>query len=168
MTIERYGLTFEINKDFTASIVNSYNARGDILIPSSIYHNSHKYIITKIKKRSFQKNENLKSIKFTEDSELRIIEKEAFFHSSIFELSIPKSVEELQEGWCSNLFLTNIIISSDNKNFTYLDEEHKIIIGKSNKNNDFFDVLVFASRDIKEAVIPPKIKHICSFAFFSM
>lgn len=62
--------------------------------------------------------------------------------------------------------LNEIIISKENKMFSYADEKHKIIIGKTNKNNIFFDNLVFSCRDIQYIIIPFYIEHICSSSFY--
>ena len=62
--------------------------------------------------------------------------------------------------------MIKVDLSPENPNFTYLDSDHKIILGKSNLDSEFFDVLVFACRDInKKVTIPSYIKHICSGAF---
>lgn len=81
-------------------------------------------------------------------------------------MSIPVNVEELEDGWCCNTkYLTDVELYSENKNFKYLDPDHKIIIGKSNNSEKVYDILSFASRDIYHAIIPPFIKHISSEAF---
>lgn len=61
--------------------------------------------------------------------------------------------------------IVQVIISLNNKNYKYLDEKHEIILGKSNKSKEDFDVIVFASRNIQEAIIPSYIKRINSYAF---
>lgn len=61
--------------------------------------------------------------------------------------------------------MNNNVISPCNKNFAYLDEDHKLIAEKSDKNSECFDVLVFASRNITDAFIPSSIKYIDPYSF---
>ena len=164
---QKYGLSFELNNNGTAAIIGSDNARGSIVIPRSIDFDSKEYFITVIRENSFKYNGYLNSIDFEEGSQLHTIEKGSFFRSSIQSLTIPSSVEVLQEGWCSNTsYLTDIQISPDNKKYSYADEERKIIIGKSDKNCEVYDILIFACRDIEKVIVPHSIKHISSFSFF--
>lgn len=164
---QKYGLSFELSSNGTAAIIGSDNARGSIVIPRSIDFDSKEYFITVIRENSFKYNDYLNSIDFEEGSKLHTIEKGSFFRSSIQSLTIPSSVEVLQEGWCSNTsYLTEIQISPDNKKYAYADEERKIIIGKSDKNCEVYDILIFACRDIEKVIVPYSIKHISSFSFF--
>ena len=162
---QKNGLFFQLDKNtYTARIINSADISGDINIPKSINYDGHEYIITIISKGSFKNNKTIKAILFSDDSKLQKIEKDAFFRSSIESISIPSSVNELEEGWCNHTWeLTKISISKNNQNFSFLDEEHKIIIGKSDKYKEFFDVVVFSCRNIKKAIIPSNIKHIAAF-----
>lgn len=73
-------------------------------------------------------------IEFTKDSELRTIEKIAFEDSKIEIISIPSSVNQLQDGWCKGTSkLTNVLISPENNYFKYFDHENKIIISRNKK-----------------------------------
>ena len=109
---------------------------------------------------------NLKSLEFSEDSQIQSIDSNAFDGSSLKRFSIPPSLEELKENWCNNLNkLNQIDISPNNKVFSVVNN-NKIIIGKS-KNSDDFDILFFACRDIQHAIIPSSVKTINSFAFFN-
>ena len=166
ITIEN-GVSFELNKnDLTAKIIYSPKARGNVFIPHSIEYQTQEYIITRIEANAFRSNTRIKKLEFSDDSSLLSIGKNSFRKSSIKNISIPTSVEELQEGWCSYTFdLNTVTISPGNPNFKYLDDQQQIIIGKSDKKSENFDVLIFASRNIIEAIIPSQIKHISSFAF---
>ena len=42
---------------------------------------------------------------------------------------------------------------------------NEYLLGKSDENNEEFDILLFASRDIKEISIPSNAKKICEYAF---
>lgn len=59
----------------------------------------------------------------------------------------------------------NIKISEKNKNFSFIDNEQKIIVGRSKQDENCFDTIVFACRDIENAFIPSTIKQINSYAF---
>lgn len=160
-------LSFELDKaNLTATIVNSNEARGDILIPRSISYQSQEYIITKIDEKAFLGCSHLQSINFSKDSELRSIGKNAFFFSSISTLYIPSKLEMFEEDWCYKAQdLNTIYISDENPNFKYYDESNTIIIGKSNPRNSDFDLLVYVKYGVKELIIPSTIKRIvCNFS----
>lgn len=61
--------------------------------------------------------------------------------------------------------MKEIFISPKNKNFSFADEEHKLLVGKSNVSNNEYDVLVFACCNVKNVIIPSYIKHIASSCF---
>ncbi|KAK8886506.1 hypothetical protein M9Y10_041970 [Tritrichomonas musculus] len=161
------GLIFELNHtNFTAKVVSSPDARGDIFFPRSIKYQAKDYLIIKIEERAFQNNKNITSISFSDDSELLSIGRKAFSCCSLESLSLPRKVGQLEEGWCMNTMnLNHIHLDSNNKNFKYLDESHQIIVGKSQINSEEFDLLVFACRDVKTVFIPSSIKVIGSYAF---
>lgn len=127
----------------------------DVKIPS--------YIKT-IKSHSFHGCKQLKSVTFSEDSELFSIENDAFSLSSIEYLSIPASVVELKDCWCSKtLQLNTVSVSPENKNFLCIDD--KMIVGKNDEKKKFYDDLVFVRRDIETIQIPSFIKEINLFLF---
>ena len=73
-------------------------------------------------------------------------------------------MKELKEEWCSETDnLKKIIISSLNGQFKFIDD--KYLLGKSDKNSDEFDNLLFVRRDIEEFSILSNIKIISSCAF---
>ena len=158
--VKENGLTFILNHDdFTTNITQSPSAKGDVVIPNSINFQLHEYKIIKINEGSFKNNKRIRSISFDEYSSLQTICKNAFSYSSLSKLFIPSSLKELQEGWCLNTTkLNHISISTKNKNFSLIDS--KIIVGKSDENNGFFDVLLFACRDISKFVVPSSIRNI--------
>lgn len=117
--INQFGLYFELNEmDLTASIINSPNiiyANGSIIIPRKITHNSNDYIIRSINQYAFRDNQRVKSIAFSDDSELLKIEQNSFYNSIIESISLPPSLKELKEGWCSfTPKLKNVTISPNN------------------------------------------------------
>lgn len=160
-------INFELNSDImTANIINSPKARNKIFIPYSILYESKEYVIEKINDEVFKKNYSLKSMDFPKNSKLSSIGRNSFSLSYIQSLSIPSTVQKLEEGWCCQTqFLKQILISPKNEHFKYLDENRKIIVGKSNSKSEIFDVLIFACRDIEKVFIPSTIKYIDSYAF---
>ena len=159
------GLSFELNdNNFTAKIIECCNSEGDIFIPRSIQLKENDYIITTISKCSFKNNKNIRSIKFSDESGLLLIEKKAFFRSTINSIYLPKSIQKLEEGWCNSTpKLTTIIISSENRQFLFY--SLKFLLGKTNKNSEEFDLLLFARRDIEQEKIPSFVKQIDKYAF---
>ena len=110
-------------------------------------------------------NSNIKIVTFPEDSELQIIKNQAFAESKICSINFPSQLKELEIDWAEGIKkLTSISISDKNHYFKYIDGD-KIIAQKSNPNDDKYDTIVFALRDINHAIIPPYIKKICRFAF---
>ncbi|KAK8875664.1 hypothetical protein M9Y10_005838 [Tritrichomonas musculus] len=159
------GISFELdNNNHTAKIIDSSNVKENILIPRVVKYQSNEYVITSIAQSSFKGQKRIKSICFSEDSGLLLIEKKAFFRSSITHLSLPSSIEKLEEGWChSTPKLVSISISPQNRHFLFHDD--KYLIAKMNENSEAFDNLLFVRRDIEQAVIPPFIKQISPYSF---
>lgn len=120
------------NLSFTDSSIT------DIFIPPSV---------TQIGKGAFSSCNNLKSITFSSKSNLEIIESHAFAFSSLETITIPSKVNHLNEDWFQDVKkLTKIIVSPENKRFSYVDD--KYLLYKSDDNEENFDVFVFARRDI--------------------
>lgn len=144
----------ESENDFDVLAFVSRDVKS-VIVPSNI---------RKINSFAFDECKYLKSINFSDDSELKSIDKYAFYLSTVESIHIPKNVEELKDGWCCCLpKLINVSISSLNTRFIL--NGTNMIFGKSNEKNIDFDVLVFAFRNIKSAIIPSNIKKISSFAF---
>ena len=114
--IAQDNLVYSLNdKEKTAKIINNNQANGDILIPRSIIYKSEEYIVTSIRKKSFS-DSNIKSIKFSPDSELKKIEKEAFSNSQIESILIPSTVSDLEEGWFHKApNLNKVTVMKDNQ-----------------------------------------------------
>lgn len=167
ITLEN-GISLNLNNhNFTAKVVNAIKASGDIFIPRSIHFESNEYVISSIDKGSFRENKSIKSLAFPLDSELHLIEGEAFSNSSIEQITIPSSCEELKEGcFLDALKLNHILISPRNNFFNYVDPEQKMISRKSQKSNETFDVLAFSCHDIINANIPTTIEEIGPFSFY--
>ena len=150
--------------DETASVIGISYVANDIYIPRSIRDESKEYIVTSVSNGAFTSRLRIKSIKFAQDSELRTIESNAFANSKVEKLYFPASVTDLKEGWCRYTFeLKRVEIDPRNPRYSVLDG--KFIIGKSDIKNDGYDILVFAVRNITEALIPSYIKVIGPHAF---
>ena len=162
-TIEksREGLTFKIDStNETASLFNAYDDIEELIIPRTVEHNSTEYLITSI----YRTGLNIKTIKFSEDSAVKTIYKNAFCDSRIEEVYFPENLRELKERWCYRTDnLKKIIISPSNDQFKF--EDDRYLISKSDSNNDEFDTLLFVRRDIEKFSIPSNIKIISSDAF---
>lgn len=165
---DQSGIVFLLDIDHqTAKIGECKEAKGDIMIPRSVIHEGKEFIVISLEKYSFFNNDYIKSISFPDDSCVRSFGTKSFTLSAIQKIQFPKSLEKLEDDWCSSTEkLKSIDLSPENPNFSYLDDNHKIIIGKSDPKNSIFDVLVFACRDIQTVIIPSFIKHICPSAFY--
>lgn len=67
-------------------------------------------------------------------------------------------------NWNSK-FKKNIIISPNNKNFKYEDEECQIIVGKRYFSSETYDSIILANRNIENLTIPSSISYINLYAF---
>lgn len=152
--------TVEFTEDSELKVIGSYS-----FSKSSIENISMPSHLTDICNDAFTGCNKLKSVKFSDNSELKSIGKYAFFSSSIECISIPSSVFELNEKWCCETkFLNNItIIPQKVQNIQYFNDS--FILGKSNQDDEVFDILIFARRDIQTAVIPHFIKKIAAYGF---
>lgn len=129
----------------------------NISIPSSVTH---------IDDMVFSNCKNLKEIKFQPDSKLQQIGNYAFSDTLIEHIEIPSTVSELKKKW---LFFTprlkKVTIMPNNKLYKNYENDNRIVVGKSDINNDEYDSLIFVGRDVKTFVIPPSIKIISPQAF---
>lgn len=119
--------------------------------------------VKEIKEGSLMCIDKLRIISFSENSELTSICENAFIESPVETIFFPPKVDFLENNWCNYTFqLANILVSPENKRFTYLDIDHKIVIGKSDLNSETYDVLIFVSREIVKVFVPAFIKKINS------
>lgn len=120
--------------------------------------------VTKIEENCFSFSNKLKAIEFSDNSEIKSIGNFVFSYSNIDYLSIPSSIINLNNSLFQTPNLNRIkIIPCKDKNIMILDDQ--LIIGKSNIKCDVFDVLLFANRNIRNAIIPFYIKKIGPNAF---
>ena len=139
---------------FSNSLIKS------ILIPSHV---------KRICKSAFSGCKQLEFVEFEKNSELETIEDLVFEDSSIKRLKIPSCVMNFSDEWCkgANQLVDIEVFQSkqNNNNINIKCDDCKILCGKTNKESDDFDVLLFAGRDIKTLITPPSIKIIAPFAF---
>lgn len=164
--IENKQFSFKINKERkTASLFEIYESLDDLIVPRAIKYGSEDYLVTSIIGSGSYLNE-FKRINFPENSAVNTIYEYSFYLSGVETISIPSSLIELKTGWCCYTDnLTNIIIPKSNNRFLYKD--NKYLLSKSDQQNEDFDILLLARRDIKEALIPSSVKIISTCAFFS-
>lgn len=94
------GIEYFINKlEKTASIINSGRYKINLTIPRSIEIDSIEYVITSISENAFN-HCDIRSVQFSSDSKLQIIEKKAFFGSFIEKIFLPSSLTKI----CKNAF----------------------------------------------------------------
>ncbi|KAK8838024.1 hypothetical protein M9Y10_035971 [Tritrichomonas musculus] len=102
--------------DKTASIFNGRYAKINSFIPYSIKYGMQEYKITRILKDSFKGRNQLKSIEFDANSEIEIIEDDAFKRSNIETISIPSHVKEIgEDAFFSCESLKHVEISKDSE-----------------------------------------------------
>lgn len=127
----------------------------EFIVPPNIKH---------IRPYCFSNCKHLKTIKFSENSELLSIGKYAFSNTAIESLSLPSKLKEISDLWSENaLNLMNVSLSSANSNLALIDGN--LLVGKSNQSKENYDVLLFANRYIKQAIIPPFIEYIVPNCF---
>ena len=143
----------------TASISRIAYSTEKVIFPRTYQHGSSEYLITSMIGNGY----DLRTLKFSEDSAVKTIYRNSLY-LRLEEIYFPSSLKELKKGWCYGAKnLTKITISPKIDHFAF--KNNKYLIGKSDENNDEFDILLFASRDIDEIVIPSSIKIISSYAF---
>lgn len=128
-----------------------------IIIPSSVIH---------IGKGAFIESNNLKEVEFSANSKLISIGEYAFLCDFLERISIPSSVEKLGKGWFINGYQPTRIQIIPNKKKNIINLNDLMIIGKSNKKCDIYDMIIIAKQNIKNVLIPNNIKQICPYAFY--
>ncbi|KAK8871265.1 hypothetical protein M9Y10_006981 [Tritrichomonas musculus] len=95
-------IIYSINvEDNTAQVAGTISPLDQIIIPRSIKHESKEYLITSISDYAFQFSK-IKIIQFEPDSELRIINRFAFWKSSIEKFTIPPHLTVLCDSSFAN------------------------------------------------------------------
>ena len=164
MLINDQGVHFKLDKKaLTANVTISREVEGDVFIPFSVFHECNEYIATNILENVF-KYSKIKSLTISENSSITSIPNFLFEQSTIQEIHLPSSIKKLDKYWCFCApNLTNITISPNNSHFGIHDRN--IIIGRETDEDENFNIIYFASRDIEKIVIPSTIKRINSCCF---
>ena len=149
---------FEFEKNSKLEIIDkkafSKTALKNISIPSHV-KTINEYV--------FNECLQLQKVVFLEKSEIKQIYSISFIGSSLTEFTIPSSVEEYEEDIYQDSNIINLKIDPKNNHFKMYKNE--LILTKSNKENDIFDVIFWASKNIKKVIIPSFIKKIDNSAF---
>lgn len=143
-------LHFKLDQEnHTASLTTSPDVYGDIFIPRSINYQSTDYLITSISKDAFTNPFNeIKSIDFPKNSAFRTFEKGSLSASFVHCLTIPASVDELQDGWCKGASnLTKIKLSPKNNNFKLIND--KILANQIRKPNFLIHFILYVEKHQK-------------------
>ncbi|KAK8841617.1 hypothetical protein M9Y10_027242 [Tritrichomonas musculus] len=154
------------NKDFLLGKSSESSDKFDVLLfaRSDIEEAVIPPQVTRIKKYSFDHHNELKTVRFSTNSELKCIEDSAFSYSRIESLSLPASLEQIGDGCFSHTRnLRKVEISPENKFFKMMNG--KCVVRESSRGSGVFDVIVLAARDIASISIPPHIKVINNLAF---
>ena len=125
----------------------------EICIPANVkVINKSAFSFSKIRKTTFQEN-----------SQLEIIEPCAL-SASLQYLELPSNIRELKERWiCSSVLYKIKVIQNGQENIKFL---NNFLLGKTDLQSDIFDMIYFASRNIRKAIIPANIKKIACKAFY--
>lgn len=142
--IKLLGFSFILNEnEKTAILFHNDSNNKEIIIPRSIRINGkEEFIITSIAEKAFMNERTIETIKFSENSEIKTIGKNAFSYTLLENVSIPSSVTNICEFSFSNCFRLQTINFSENS-------ELRII-----ENNSF------AFSPIKSISIPSSIDRL--------
>lgn len=114
--------------------------------------------VTHIGNFSFAWCNCIEEINIPDDSQLLSIGENAFFISHLQTLKIPSKLEKLAQKWCKGTSnLTNIQISPENKNFSFID--NSLLISRKEPT------LIFSNRNVRKVVIPASIEEILDSSF---
>lgn len=116
----------------------------EFTVPSNIKH---------ISSFCFTNCKHLKTVIFPENSELLSIGKNAFSNTLIESISFPAKLRNLSDSWSDQaLNLKTVFLSHSNQCLKLINND--LLVGKTDQNKEYDDILFFANRSIKEATIP--------------
>ncbi|KAK8883702.1 hypothetical protein M9Y10_042800 [Tritrichomonas musculus] len=125
--------------------INVYNE--NVVVPRSIIHNNKEYLITSVVERAFYNSNKIKNFFFSDDSELKLIEKYSFTVSSLEYIKIPPKVAKIDEYAFSSLENIQKIEFSQNCELRIIEKE------------------AFSYSNLKEITIPSHVTTIGRYAF---
>lgn len=157
------GLEFKLDKnEHTASAINLQDNVSKVFVPRFVEYKNEKYLVTSLKDRIFQ-DKSIDSLMFDEHSEIDSFDS-IFQYTKINKLQIPPKLKTINGFFAIEVKgLKEIEVSPQNNNFIYY--QNILLLGKSDPNNDTFDIIYYSNEDIKEVIIPPQIRIIYNFAF---
>ena len=111
------GIQFLLNEEEKTATVFSYLDTNSIVsIPYSVSYESTEFIVTSIAESAFYDNKKIESINFTENSDLKIINKKSFSCSSLKSILIPSHVTRICELSFSSCYgLEKVVFSKDSE-----------------------------------------------------
>lgn len=193
--IEIKNFLYSINeKEGTAGLLKHQFLFQIINLPSTIIFDSKVFSITSVYKDCFSHQKLIKTINFSEDSKLKIIDKKSFFDSSIEFISIPATVTEIGDyafAYCSKLkkiefsekselktigmysfYGSSIEVISIPKQVFYIGDysfyncSHlKKIEFSENSELQKICQKTFYNSSLENILIPSRVKRVCSNAF---
>ena len=117
--------------------------------------------VTKIEDHAFFECFELKTVDYENGSALFSVGECAFLNAKIERIEFPSSLRVLKGGFGEK---TKCILAPPNNN--YIQCIDNILYEKSNLEMDSFDMIVFANKDIENALIPSNIKYIEQYSFY--
>ena len=197
MEIQQNGISYVLDKNTHTANIKLWNAEGDIQISKSIKHENEEYIINKITGPDNDSNsfDKIKSVVFSDDSQITIIEKNAFARFiNLKKIIIPSHVKIIGEhafyhcdGLQSVEFSNNSELQSIGLYAFGYTKIQKVTIPQhvkriereafdscsnlvtveftENSELEYIGIYAFYSSKIKEIMIPPHVKSIDNYAF---
>ncbi|KAK8841588.1 hypothetical protein M9Y10_027213 [Tritrichomonas musculus] len=158
------GFSFVLDeKEKTAGLFRCFISSSKYKLPRALIIQGEEYVVTSIFSNSFKSFKSIESIELP--SELRFIDSFSFNFCSIERMTLPSTIEKFNEDWQTNLDGPDIIRIFPHKQQNIVYYNNSFILGKSDTKSDIFDVLIFAHKNITNAIIPSFIKRIESDAF---
>lgn len=140
--------------------------QSNAFLNSSIERISIPSSVIQIENGAFSECRFIENFEFKKNSKLEKIDIDTFVNSSVKSLTIPSNITDFKQSFFNRIQnLTEIKIFDNKKtNITYFD--NSLILGKSTEDaSPYFDLLIFARRDIKNATIPSFVCSILPEAF---
>ena len=152
-------ITFENDSQMEIIDESAFNSSSikSIVIPKSV---------KKILSHALAFCQSLTEIRCEEGSMLQEIGHNAFSSPSLTTLIIPNNVGSISQCCLYNTWsLTTVELLNGPRPTLKLDENKKLLYAKGTSNDENYDYLLFAARDIKNVVVRSYVKYITSYTF---